>query len=202
MFSGKHLKPAPACLQIAIQHSQRTQAPMGMAWWWPERAMSNLVKGMVGSMSETFSAGRQEASWCLLCCFCNSKPEVEKKKRQRNRKWKNPKEPAYKVWSLEVLGSECAILHYPRCTRRYWGHKVRGSDPHGGQGTAAPCLGKPMSLRDSAASWALQLLLACIHSVIIWNTQLSYFFLFSNQKVPCGKDFCLLCKSVTKDTDD
>lgn len=47
---------------------------------WPARATSNLVKGMVGSMSETFNAGRQEASWGLLCCVRNSKPKKRKRR--------------------------------------------------------------------------------------------------------------------------
>ena len=41
---------------------------------WPARATVSSVNGILGSMSDTFNAGRQDASWALLCWVCNSKP--------------------------------------------------------------------------------------------------------------------------------
>lgn len=48
--------------------------------WWhqPVSVVSSTVKGILGSMSDTFKAGRQEVSWGLLWRAINSKPSKER----------------------------------------------------------------------------------------------------------------------------
>lgn len=99
--------------------------------------MSNLVKGMMGSMSETFSAGRQEASWGLLCWVRNSKPKEEKSENE------NQTTLTEKVLGFYALGLLFFILWDPSEPVRPQGEDRIINVP------APLCLGHLMSLQES-----------------------------------------------------
>lgn len=64
----------------AAREEPSSAALWDMRQWWhqPVSVVSSTVKGILGSMSDTFKAGRQEVSWGLLWRAINSKPSKER----------------------------------------------------------------------------------------------------------------------------